>query len=369
MAYTNPYIQSARQRDPRYAYAQQLMQQGSSTAPVQSIGEAFARALQGGLGGYFQGRVEGDYAKQGENYQKALATALASDDPITALGQSNDPYLMGMGLEGKLQKALKGPEADPLVKVFDPITKQEVYRPTSQAAGAAASAPLLPEPNQTREIMRGSTKVFQEFNPQTNSWTDIGSGPAFAPQVAPSPSFITLISPDNQPVTLNERDPQVNVLLGQGYVQRSGADPNSRPLADETKNAGLLTVAGPELDTALNNYDALTDTWAQSFDAVPVLGNLVASEGYQQARNSLNTIAQSYLYSTSGATASPEETNKLVDSVIPKIGDLPATLEDKKQRVRNMVQAIRDKSGGAATNSGVMSPDRQLELQSIFEAN
>lgn len=368
MAYTNPYIQSARQRDPRQAYAQQLMQTGSSTSPVGSPVEAIARALQGGLGGYFQSRVNNEYDQQGAEYQKALAQALQSDDPLTALSQSTDPQLMGMALEGKIQKALKGPEADPLVKVFDPITKQEVYRPTSQAAGLAAGAPQLPEPNQTREIMRGSTKVFQEFNPQTNSWTDIGSGPAFAPQTPPSPSFITLIGPDNQPVTLNERDPQVNQLLAQGYVQRSGADPNSRPLADETKNAGLLTVAGPELDTALNNYDALTDTWAQSFDAVPLLGNLVATEGYQQARNSLNTIAQSYLYSTSGATASPEETNKLVESVMPKIGDLPATLEDKKQRVRNMVQAIRDKSGGAATNSGVMSPDRAMELQSIFEA-
>ena len=53
-------IQRDYAQDPRRLMAQQLMRQGSSTAPVQSPLEGLTRALTGIAGGYFGGQAQRD---------------------------------------------------------------------------------------------------------------------------------------------------------------------------------------------------------------------------------------------------------------------------------------------------------------------
>ena len=97
--YANPSIGIQAFRDPRQAYAQALMANGSSTAPVHSWGEALARALQAPLGGYMQAKTFQGYQQQDEAYRTKLAAALKSPDPISAIQTSDDPTLQNMGLE------------------------------------------------------------------------------------------------------------------------------------------------------------------------------------------------------------------------------------------------------------------------------
>lgn len=242
MAYTNPYIQSARQRDPRYAYAQQLMQQGSSAAPVQSPAEALIRALQGGVGGYFQGRVENEYKQKDADYQKALAGALASDDPITALGQSGDPYLMGMGLEGKLQQALN-PSKDPLVEVFDPNANAMIYKPQSEAIGQQASAPEQIAPSS------GIAKIQY----------DLANGfitPQQAQDAIRKETYIAPQQPREDPL-VEVYDPATNAMV---YKRRSEAEglPSKAPGGGDTFKSA---------DTLRDEYNALTKDFRVVEDA------------------------------------------------------------------------------------------------------
>lgn len=346
-------LQQQYNQDPRLAIAQSMIQQGSSAEPVGHWAQGLGRLAQTLAGNYKQNKVQGEYDQRGNDYRTELARVLASPNAIQGLSQSSDPLLQQTGLDAQLQQLMKAaPESykqlsneEEIAAGLDP---SGTYQRSSAGKIDVLTPPKEAKAPQTRTIQRGSTDVYQEWTPETG-WTDVSEGPAFAPQQPKDPripSIVTLIGPDNKPISLQDNDPRIPDLLNnKGYVQRSGADPVSRPTADTTKNQGLVDVAGPELDIAVQNFNSLTDTWAQSVQNVPVLNNIAASEGYQRARNSLGTIAASYLYSTSGATASPEETNKLVDSVMPQIGDKPQTLADKKARLNNMVSALKRKAG------------------------
>ena len=79
-------IQSAYQDDPRRQIAQNLMQSGSSTAPVQSVTEGIARALSGAAGGYFAGEARRDLKEKEAAYSgniAAMTQALVGGQPVT----------------------------------------------------------------------------------------------------------------------------------------------------------------------------------------------------------------------------------------------------------------------------------------------
>lgn len=182
LLFANPEIGQAYQQDPRMGLAQGLMQNGSSTAPVQSWGEALARALQAPLGGVFAGQARKDYQAQDDKYRKGLSTALQGGDVLAALQNSDDPSLQQMGLDAKLRQALSPAEKDPLVKVYDPDTKTEKYIRQSQAAGLQAEGPQSPKVGDTRKYRVGDQDVTDQWDGQ--KWVSLGSGAAFAPDRA-----------------------------------------------------------------------------------------------------------------------------------------------------------------------------------------
>jgi len=70
-------IQRDYAQDPRRLMAQQLMRQGSSTAPVQSPLEGLTRALTSVAGGYFGGQAQRDMQEREQAKGDAMAQALA----------------------------------------------------------------------------------------------------------------------------------------------------------------------------------------------------------------------------------------------------------------------------------------------------
>lgn len=76
----NPLSLALSNQDPRLRsrllYANNLMEEGGSTAPVQTPIEGLARALKGGLGGYFAGQVEHQEDAKKAETQATLARAL-----------------------------------------------------------------------------------------------------------------------------------------------------------------------------------------------------------------------------------------------------------------------------------------------------
>ena len=356
-------LQQQYNQDPRLAIAQSMIQEGSSSAPVGHWAQGLGRLAQTLAGNYKQNKVQGEYDKRAGDYRTNLAKALAGPNAIQGLSQSQDPMLQEMGLDAQLQQLMR--ESPVSYKTLTDTEEKAMGLDPSGVyqQGSDQSLKIVQDPSAPQKPSSGIAQIQADlangFITPEQAQAAIRKETYIAPQQPKDPripSIVTLIGPDNQPISLQDSDPRVPQLLQQGYVQRSGADPVSKPTADTVKNQGLLQVAGPELDTALQNYTSLSDTWAQSLQNVPVLGNIAASEGYQRARNSIEVIAQSYLYSTSGATASPQETEKLVNGVMPAIGDSPATLADKKARLENMVGALRSKAATPGALPSAVSP-------------
>ena len=130
----------------------------------------------------------------------------------------------------------------------------------------------------------------------------------------------------------------------------------SRPLTEgQRRNQQLGSVVEPLVNTVVENWSELTDPKNQSigFDTpIGAPGYALTSPGYQKATNALKTIAQSYLYSVSGAAATDAETKKIVDSVTPKFGESEASANEKKALLARYVQAIVDAGGGGGQAAG-----------------
>jgi hypothetical protein len=147
----------------------------------------------------------------------------------------------------------------------------------------------------------------------------------------------------------------------------------SRPLTEgQRRNQQLGSVVEPLVSTVVENWHELTDPKNQSvgFDTpLGAPGFALTSPGYQKATNALKTIAQSYLYSVSGAAATDAETRKIVDSVTPKFGESEASANDKKALLARYVKAILDAGGaapGAPAAAGTPGATGDTEVDSIL---
>lgn len=391
--YTNPYIQTARQSDPRLAYARALMQNGASTAPVQSWGEGLARALQGGLGGYFQGQSEREYKTRDDAYQTTMADALAKfgtdpDAAVAALGANPDTASTAFGYRMKLAEtdaaakaqlvrelAGKGLQLDPntggvvAMPGFGQASGQiaaqglEAQIPAKVAEATALNVPKLGYEQSLNPIMAsraaGTAQAqlpAQKELAQFNTNLDISSaGPKAAAAAAATEPFksielVTLISPNGEAVTLDKKDSKVSELIKSGYTQRSGADPNSTKFTeDQRKNAQLYLESSRELPILMDNFKTLTNTRAQIASMGPeAVKNWATSPEYQRALNSLAVIIRNNLYSISGATVTPEEAKGRAATLLPSIGESDAAVADKQVRIQNLLDGQKMRAGGAA---------------------
>jgi hypothetical protein len=157
------------------------------------------------------------------------------------------------------------------------------------------------------------------------------------------------------------------------FIPGGPADPAAQAAnkgdTEQTRRAKqLASMVNPQLQIAIDNFDAMADLGNQAGNAAGLGTGAMTSPQYQQARNAVYTIAQSYLYSVSGAAAPAEEVNKLVASVTPVPFESPQSIADKKERLKQMVEAINlMATGGAAqptTPSGQTSTGVPWTLES-----
>lgn len=146
------------------------------------------------------------------------------------------------------------------------------------------------------------------------------------------------------------------------FIPGGPADPkmkvdNKPPTEAQQRAASLTHVVEPELKVIEDNWEQLKDGGNQSAASVDINGwkplQGYTSPGFQQAQNSLKTIISSYLYAISGATANPGEVQNNIDILTPKFGESQQSQNAKKDRVRQMVEAIKMQAkGGLATEAG-----------------
>lgn len=107
-------IRSQYINDPRRALYDAMIKTGSSTAPVQSWGEGLARALQAGVGGYYQGQLRQENEQRQEDYTNAMKAALMGGQGVQQpMPQGvQGPSQMLTGKAGMAQAALASGNPD-----------------------------------------------------------------------------------------------------------------------------------------------------------------------------------------------------------------------------------------------------------------
>jgi len=202
-----------------------------------------------------------------------------------------------------------------------------------------------------------------------------------APVAAPAPGAPQSYVINGKQVFTTPQDALAQAKGGAVVTTAAEAKPKT-PAAqtvDQLKNRQLFTVVTPELKTLTKNWDELGKKQNQVFAAIGdakipwtnigVPKGSVTGTEYQQAESSLSVIAASYIYSVSGATASPEEVKKTVAALMPAFGEGEEQKKSKLARINTMVEAIGERAKGgfnAAPSSNGDSPPAST-LQELQE--
>ncbi|WP_050596575.1 glycoside hydrolase family 24 protein [Mesorhizobium ciceri] len=185
-----------------------------------------------------------------------------------------------------------------------------------------------------------------------------GGGPAqpVTPSPVPQASPAQSVPAPAAPITAPAAPGTVAPPAASPQQQQSQARPGMIPLTDpkslkkapneaQQRNQQLYTVVKPEVERIDQTFGAMSDPSNQLWSNLPVGADYATTQEYQQAANSLRTVVASYLYSVSGATATPGEVENLSATLIPRVGEKKPSIDDKLARIHTMVEAIKNNRG------------------------
>ena len=117
----SPLVQALAPRDPRTMLAIQALQEGSSTAPVHSIGAGLARVAQGALGGFMAGQERRKAEETGMRLADSILATMPEVQRNSPQGQMlaaalRDPDTRNAVLPGVLQSSLATPTEEETVR-------------------------------------------------------------------------------------------------------------------------------------------------------------------------------------------------------------------------------------------------------------
>lgn len=135
---------------------------------------------------------------------------------------------------------------------------------------------------------------------------------------------------------------QVDPATGAVTFQQGG---NIKPMTEgQSKDAVFSTRAEGALPLIDQFGDSLTGQEGivgGTVGQLPVVGNFAKSEGYQQAEQAGKEFLQAILRKDTGAAITSDETSEYGSVYLPRPGDTPATLEQKKVSRRRALEAIK----------------------------
>lgn len=146
-------------------------------------------------------------------------------------------------------------------------------------------------------------------------------------QVDPATGAVTFQQGGNiKPMTEGQSKDAVFSTRAEGALQILDApsnpnDPKSKPLSDSLSGTSG-TIGG-------------------TVGQLPVVGNFAKSDGYQQAEQAGKEFLQAILRKDTGAAITADETSEYGSVYLPRPGDTPATLEQKKVSRRRALEAIK----------------------------
>lgn len=232
-------------------------------------------------------------------------------------------------------------------RLYDPNTGQWITAPQTDSGGPFEGSSV------EAQSLNHLVKTGQLTQDQA---AQLGAGKTIT---NPADGSITFLTPQGvfgqpanggppQPLTPQSggggATPAPNASGRPGIIPLTEGKPGKLATEGERRNRSLYSVVEPELKIVEKNFDALADIKNQALSRLP-FSEYATTPEYQQAANSLQTIVSSYLYSVSGATATPDEVKKQTSILTPRPGESKPSIESKKRRVRAMVDSIRQSGG------------------------
>jgi hypothetical protein len=155
--------------------------------------------------------------------------------------------------------------------------------------------------------------------------------------------------------------PEYQSYVLTGKIQRAPGAGKRRMTEAEMKGISLLKGTESSIKYILQggtpeNPVPLLDEAAQLQNTVgsatPYVGRFIQSGEGQAISDALGNIAQSYLYAQSGQAATEAETKRIVASLLPRVGDGQPAIDQKKQRLLSMIEAIKARPESFSADRG-----------------
>ena len=339
---------------------QQLMSQLlMGGGPTNTIGEGIA-SLGRSIGGVIGGNRAISDARAQEEQMRRLLMGTPSTQPAlpgaTAGGiQGFTPSRPGLASQAGIDPALAGVlmQMDPGGGLLAQQSAQRLMPPEpgegfSLSPGEVrydaqgrliAAAPGAVEPPKTRDVLKGNERVFEQFDPATGQWAEVGRGPAFAP----SASTVVNVGGNKPPANYEWVDPNdpeqgVRPIKGGPAEEFTGT-----AAAGATLGPGALADVSV-LQERLINSDGTLDRETVAMMNAPIIGAIPGTEGVD-LRARMEGGIEAILRPISGATIQESERSARRAMYMPSITDSDAVARNKLARYQ------RDLAASLATST------------------
>ena len=351
----NSAIQRDYAADPRRQMAEQLMAQGSSTAPVRSPLEGMTRALQAGVGGYFGGQADRETKEREDKQIMQMSEALAAATPqimptykdVTpgseqaemlaaqdaGMYSADDPYNPG-GMPAVISslEATGNPDQNPAIVQ---LQMGEIARQQALVDAAAA-----------QQAARENYKFEQQNK-------------VFAPKVpvpgrdAPYPKDVekqrSRISAAGKPKWVTSVDPKTGLSVQTNSATgEQKSSPGQKPMTGDQSNAALFADRMRASDKILSNPEmeaAAIDLQQVVLSKTPGVANYLISKEYRQYDQAKRDFINATLRRESGAAIAPHEFDNANKQYFPQPNDDPKTIKQKKENRLTALKGISRAAG------------------------
>ena len=183
---------------------------------------------------------------------------------------------------------------------------------------------------------------------------------AQAGQFGPDGRFYPLNPPSGMSL---ETNPDGSVSLRQGPGVQAGARPPTERQSTLRLFGGLMDETMPEIDRIESDPSFNPAGAGAALARGGAAGNMLASGVAQQYEALKRQWAEGVLRIQTGAAATTDEVNRVMETYFPRIGDDPATIAQKRQQREAFARSLGPASGGemeapggADTRPGIGQP-------------
>jgi len=151
--------------------------------------------------------------------------------------------------------------------------------------------------------------------------------------------IVKTIPKGQKPVTLSEGQTLVNPQTGQPI----GPASTVAPKLTETQSKDLsFYQRGAGAENILRNFEgSLTSAGNAALGSVPGVGNFLTSKDYQQAQQAGREVLAAILRKDTGAAVTQSEMELYGSMFLPKPGDAPAVVQQKREARQRALEAIK----------------------------